>query len=176
MKFIFTKYSQDEIAEIVRSIKKTKEKKSKDEKLIPKAKQKLQEVSKYMYVFEGMENEEILQVVKNAELIEVKKDHSSKLAEDCSDSICFLIKGKLAVYYNGEYIEEIKALDTFAENSFVLKKPLKEDIKAITDVAVVLKVSINEEADCCLLNMIYANIAYRVMQKYEKKVKSVIKL
>ena len=73
MSFVFTQYEDKEIAELKSAAKAPKkELKRSDIKL--QIQKQLLEASRYMYIFEGFEPDEILKVTKNLQLIALNKD------------------------------------------------------------------------------------------------------
>jgi CRP-like cAMP-binding protein len=172
--FVFTQYEDKEIAELKSAAKAPKkELKRSDIKL--QIQKQLLEASRYMYIYEGFEPDEILKVTKNMQLIALNKDDKVYSQNNKYGCIYFLLKGKLAIKTAQKDVL-IKPLNLFGEFLFLTKEENNTDVVVISDSATLMRFDINEDADCCLMSMIYANISYKIANQYKNKVSQIIKI
>ena len=174
MSFTFTKYTKEEIEELKNAVNIAKQKQIKSTQK-PEAQKKILEVSKYIYLFEGFKSDEISEIVSNLKLLTTKKNEIIYPKNAHEGHMFILINGKAEIKMVEKNIS-IKPLELFGEFLFLTKEENIFDIVTTSEKATFLRFNINEDANCCLLNMIYANIAYKIANKYKKKVSQIIKL
>ena len=174
MSFTFTQYTKEEVQELKNAVKEAKQK-QKVSFHKTEAQKKLLEASKYIYLFEGLKPNEILEVTKNLKMIDCKKDEIIYAKNKKNEHIFFLLNGKLKIDLSPQSIP-IKPLEVFGELMFLTQEKFNFNVVSVSETATVLKFDINEDANCCLLNMIYANIAYKLANNYKKKATQTIKL
>lgn len=173
LNFSFTTYTASEVKEMLDAASRTT-REIKDTK-ITQAQKKLLEVSKYIYLFNGIAKEDIIKITNDVKFMEFSEDEVVFKQGDQSDSIYFLLRGELTVELekNGAFKElaKIKPMELFGEMAFVSKKPRSARIKSIDPKSTIIEFVIDddayESATCFAFMTLYKNISTIVSKKLE---------
>lgn len=171
--FPFTNYTNSEVRQMLDAASRTT-RDIKDNK-ITQAQKKLLEVSKYIYLLNGINREDTIQITNDVKFMEFAAGEVVFQEKDQSDEIYFLLRGELAVEVSkeGTYKEvaRIKPMELFGEMAFVTKQPRNARITSVGDKSTVIKFVIDDDAydsgTCFAFMKLYKNIAYIVAKKLE---------
>jgi len=171
--FSFTTYTKSEVREMIDAASRTT-RDIKDNK-ITQAQKKLIEVAKHIYLFSGINRDDIIQITNDVKFMEFASGEVVFEEKEQSDEIYFLLRGELAVEVNkeGEYKElaHIKPMELFGEMAFVTKQPRNARIKSVNEKSTVIKFVIDDDAydssTSFAFMKLYKNIAFIVAKKLE---------
>ena len=168
--FGFTTYTKSEVQQMLdaasrttRDIKPTK---------TTLAQKKLLEVSKHIYLFKGIQNDDIIAITNDVQFMEYAKDEVIFEEGDQSDDIYFLLRGFLSVEVaEGKQVARISPMELFGEMAFISKKPRSATIRALEDKSTVIKFVVDDDAyeasTSFAFMRLYKNIATIVAKKLE---------
>jgi mannose-6-phosphate isomerase-like protein (cupin superfamily) len=171
--FTFTTYTKSEVKEMLDAANRT----TRDIKpsKMTDAQKKLLEVSKYIYLLNGIVKEDIIKITNDVSFMEFAENEEVFAHKEKSDEIYFLLRGMLAVEIEKEgvfkQVAAIKPMQLFGEMAFVTKKPRSARIKSIDPKSTVIKFVIDDDAydasTCFAFMKLFKNIATIVAEKLE---------
>ncbi len=173
LSFSFTTYTASEVKEMLDAASRT----TRDIKpnKITAAQKKLLEVSKYIYLFSGINKDDIIKITNDVKFMEFASGEVAFEQGEKSDEVYFLLRGELAVEVekDGGYkaVAHIKPMQLFGEMAFVSKKPRSARIKSIDPKSTVIKFVVDDDAyepaTCFAFMKLYKNISTIVAEKLE---------
>ncbi len=169
--FSFTTYTKSEVKQMLDAASRT----TRDIKPTQTslAQKKLIEVSKHIYLFSGINNEDVIAITNDVQFMEYAKDEVIFKEGDQSDDIYFLLRGFLSVEVGREQkqVARISPMELFGEMAFISKKPRNATIRALEDKSTVIKFVVDddayESATSFAFMKLYKNIATIVVKKLE---------
>jgi len=158
-----TYYTKEEIARILEA--------SQSKEINPFEK-KLLDISDKLYIFDGLNRDEVQKTVGKVKFNKYDKGQVIINEKDEGEEIFFILSGKGAVVINGKKVVAIiDSGSMFGEMAFLTKKPRSATIIAYKENTTVISFQINttilENTTECSLSKIYQNIALDLSKKLE---------
>jgi CRP-like cAMP-binding protein len=172
--FHFTKYLPGEIDIIKAATKRVPKKITKNK--ITNSEEKLLELKKYIYLFNNLNNEEIIEIVRDVEFLQFKNEDVIYTEDDTNKEIYILLKGKVCIQNkkNNTYrnLITLTPVDIFGEIAFITNKKRNAKAMVVSKTATVIKFiprdSGNDTVKYRALMILYKNLANMIAKKLEK--------
>ena len=158
-----TYYSKDEIAKILEAG---------TPKAISQFEEKLIDISDKLYIFDGLNNDDVQKIVRNVMFKKYNKGQVIISEDDTGEDIYFILSGKGAVVVNNKkVVATINSGSMFGEMAFLTKKPRTATIIAYQENTSIISFQINtsmmQTSSECSLGKLYQNIALDLSSKLE---------
>ena len=164
-----TIYTKNEIARILEAGEKHK---------LTMSEKKLLEIYDKIYLFNGLNEEDVVKIVKNVSFKKVKKGDIILQEGEKSPEIYFILTGKVVVVTEkNKIVATIESGHMFGEMTFVTKHSRSATILSYDDRTVLLSFEIDEdkcsEVYAYSFVKLYQNIALDLARKIEKTNKKI---
>ncbi len=163
LKIEYTRYTSYEIDRIKKAAKSFE---------ISISQKKLFEISDKLYIFNGIEKDDIIKITKNVKFKRYKKGDIIIKEEDFGKEIYFILYGSCAVVSKGKVIATVKSGYMFGEMAFLTGKPRSATVIVHKEGTTLLSFEIDEEKltqkYALTFAMLYKNIALDLAHKLKK--------